>query len=65
MKSGFLERIYSKQVIDSQMGKVRFVQRSKVLGTHSGVGVPLVITHQTKLKKIAQLQKNRTSITTG
>ena len=48
MKSWFLERRYSKQMIDSQTEKVKFSQRSK----QADFGVPFVITCQPKLKKI-------------
>ena len=49
MKSWFLEKRYSKQMIDSQMEKVKFNQRSK----QADFGVPFVITYHPKLKKIA------------
>ena len=52
MKSWFLERGYSKQMIDSQMGKVKFGQRLKAGSRQAGFGVPFVITYHPKLKKI-------------
>lgn len=48
MKAGILEKIYSQQWIDSQLGKVKLVQKSNIVGTHSGVSVPFVRTHQNK-----------------
>ena len=53
MKSRFLERGYSKQMIDSQMGKVTFGQRLKAGSKQAGCGVPFVIKYHPKLKKIA------------
>ena len=52
MKSWFLERGYSKQMIDSQMGKVKFSQRLKAGSKQTAFGVPFVITYHPKLKKI-------------
>ena len=52
MKSWLLERGYSKQMIDSQMGKVKFGQRLKAGSKQAGFGVPFVITYHPKLKKI-------------
>ena len=43
IKSWFLERGYSKQMIDSQMGKVKFCQRLKAGSKQAGFGVPFVI----------------------
>ena len=43
IKSWFLERGYSKQMIDSQMGKVKFGQRLKAGSKQAGFGVPFVI----------------------
>ena len=57
MKSWFLERGYSKKVIDSEMGKVKFSQRLKAGSKQAGVGVPFVVTYHPKLKKIAQFMK--------
>ena len=57
MISWFLERGYLKQMIDSQMGKVKFGQRLKVGGKQAGCGVPFVIKYHPKLKKIAQIMK--------
>ena len=51
MKSWFLERGYSKHMIDSQIGKVKFDERLKVGSKQAGVGVPFVIAHYPKLKK--------------
>ena len=53
-ESWFLERKYSKQMIDSQMRKVKFGQRLKAESKQAGVGVPFVITYHLKLKKIAK-----------
>ena len=52
MKSSFLERRYSKQMIDSQMGKVKFGQKLKAGSKEAGFGVPFVRTNHPKLKKI-------------
>ena len=49
----FLERGHSKKMIDSQMGKAEFSQRSKNGSKQAGVVVPFVITYHSKLKKIA------------
>ena len=49
MKSWFLERGYSKQMIDSQMVKVGSKQ--------AAFGVPFVITYHPKLKKILKIMK--------
>ena len=57
MKSWFLERGYPKQIIHSQMGKVKFGQRLKVGSKQAGFGVPLVIMYHIKRKKIAQIMK--------
>ena len=57
MKSWFLERGYSNQMIDSQMGKVKFDQKLKAGSKQVGFSVPFVITYHPKLKKIAQLMK--------
>ena len=45
MKSWFLKRGYLKQIIDSQMGKVKFGQRLKTGGKQAGFDVPFVITY--------------------
>ena len=52
MKSWFLERGYSKQIIDTQMGKVKFGQRLKSGSKQVGFGVPFLITYHPKFKKI-------------
>ena len=57
VKSWLLERGYSKQMIDSQMGKVKFGQRLKAESKQAGFGVPFVTTYHPKLKKIAQIMK--------
>ena len=59
MKSWFLERGYSKQMIDSQMGKVKFGQRLKALkgSKQAGFGAPFVITYHPKLNKIMKIMK--------
>ena len=48
MKSWILERRYSKQMIDSQMRKVKFGQKLKAGIKQAGVGVPFVITYHLK-----------------
>ena len=63
MKSQFLQRGYSEQTIDSQIGKVKFGQRLKAGSKQASVGVPFVITYHPKLKKIVQIiKKARTPI---
>ena len=57
MKSWFLEREYSKQMIDSKKGKVKFSLRLKVGSKEADLGVPFVITHHSHLKKIAQIMR--------
>ena len=57
MKSWFLEKGYSKQMIDSQMGKVKCGQRLKPGSKQAGFGVPLIITYHPRLKKIAQIMR--------
>ena len=57
MKLWFSERAYSKQLIDSQMGKVKFGQRLKAGSKQAGFGVPFFITYHPKLKEIAQIMK--------
>ena len=52
MKSWFLERGYSKQMIDSQMEQVKFGQSIKARSKQAGVFAPFVITCHPKLKKI-------------
>ena len=42
IKSSFLERGYSSQMIDSQMGKVNFGQRLRAGSEQAGFGVPFV-----------------------
>ena len=44
MKSWFLEREYSREMIDAPMKKVRLGQRSKIGSKQVGLGVPFVIT---------------------
>ena len=44
LKSWFLERGYSREMIDVQIKKVRLDQRSKVWSKQVGLGVPFVIT---------------------
>ena len=56
MKSWFLERGYLKQMIDSQMRKVKFGQRLKTGNKQAGIGVPFVITYHPKLKRIRTLE---------
>ena len=57
MKSWFLERGYSKQMTDSQMGKVKFGQRLKAGSKQAGFGVSFAITYHPKPKKIIQIMK--------
>ena len=57
MKSWILERGYSKQMIDLQMRKVKFGQRSKAGGKYAGVGIPFFVIYHPKLQKIAQIMK--------
>ena len=52
MKPRFLERGYSKEMIDSQMAKVKFGQK-KSRELKSVTGVPFVITYHPKLREIA------------
>ena len=59
MKSWFLERGYLKQMIDSQMEKVKFGQRLKAGSKQPGLGVPFVITYHPKLKKLARTKRKR------
>ena len=54
MKSWFLEREYSKQMIDSQVEKVMFGQRLKAGIKQAGFGVPFVITYHPKLKNVKE-----------
>ena len=49
MKSWFLERRYSEQMIDSQMGKVKFGQRLKAGSKQAGISDSFVITHRSKI----------------
>ena len=49
MKSWSLERGYLKQMIHSQMGKVKFGQKLKAGSKQAVVGVPFVITYQPKV----------------
>ena len=65
IKSWFLERGYSKQMIDSQMGKVKFGQRLKAGSKQAGFGVPFVIWYHPKLKKIVQTMKKIEHIVSG
>ena len=57
MKSWILERGYSKQMIDLQMRKVKFGQRSKAGGKYAGVGIQFFVIYHPKLQKIAQIMK--------
>ena len=56
MKSWFLDRGYSKQMIDSQMEKVRFGQK-KVQSKKADIGVPFVMTYHPKLRAVGQFMK--------
>ena len=58
MKSKFLEREYSKQMTDSQMGKVEFGQSLKAGSEYAGVVVAFVITYHPKLKKKVQIMNS-------
>ena len=64
LKSWCLEREYSKQMIVSQMGKVKFCQRIKAGSKQAGVGVPFVITYHTKkiMKKLEYLLRQDESV---
>ena len=57
MNSWFLKKGYSKQMIDSETGKVKFVQSLKAGSKQTGSGVLFVLTYHPKLKKIAQIMK--------
>ena len=57
MKPRFLERGYSKGMIDSQMAKVKFGQK-KSRELKSVTGVPFVITYHPKLREIASIWKS-------
>ena len=57
IKSWFLERGYSRQMIDSQMRKVKFGQRLKAGSKQASFVVPFVITYHPKLKKIMNILK--------
>ena len=57
MKSWFLEREYSKKMIDSLMGKVKFGKMLKAGSKEADLGVPFVIMYHPKLKKRAQIMK--------
>ena len=48
-KSWFLERGYSKEMTDLQVGKVKFGQRLKAGSKQTGFGVPFVITYNPNL----------------
>ena len=61
MKSWFLERGYSKKMIDSQMAKVKFGQK-KSRDLKSITGVPFVITYHPKLREIASIMKKYQNI---
>ena len=56
MKSWFLERGYSKKMIDSQMAKVKFGKK-KSRGLKAVTGLPFVITYHPKLGEIASIMK--------
>ena len=61
MKSWFLERGYSKEMIDSQMAKVKFGQK-KSRELKSVTGDPFVITYHPKLREIASIMKKYQNI---
>ena len=48
---------YSKQMIDSQTGKVKFGQKLKAGSKQAVFGVPFVITYHPKLKKMKIMKK--------
>ena len=56
MKPWFLERRYSKEMIDSQMAKVKCGQK-KSRKLKSVAGVPFVTTFHPKLREIASIMK--------
>ena len=52
MKSWFLERRYSKQMINSQtIRKIKFGQRLKAESKYAGVGISFVIRYHPKPRK--------------
>ena len=51
MKSCFLERRYSKQMMNSQMGRDEFGQWLKAGSKQVGADVPFIITYGGKLKR--------------
>ena len=61
MKSWFLEKGYSKEMIDSQMAKVTFGQK-KSRELKSVTGVPFVITYHQKRKQITSIMKKSQNI---
>ena len=56
MKSSFLNKAYSKYMINLEMEKVRFGQ-SKNNTNKQGTGVPFVMTYHPKSKLVGQLMK--------
>ena len=61
MKSWLLERRYSKEIIDSQMAKVKFGQK-KSRKLKSLTGVSFAITYHPKLREIASIVKKYQNI---
>ena len=61
MKSWFLERGYSKKMIDSQMAKVK-CGKKKRRGLKAVTGLPFVITYHPKLEEIASIMKKYQNI---
>ena len=61
MKSWFLERGYSKKIIDSQMAKVKFGKKKR-RGLKAVTGLPFVITYHPKLEEIASIMKKYQNI---
>ena len=61
MKSWFLERGYSKEMIDSQMAKAKFGQK-KSRELKSVTGDPFVVRYHPKLREIASIMKKYQNI---
>ena len=55
MKSSFLEKVCLKQMIDSQMRKVKFGQRCKAGSKQTAFGASFIIKYHHKLKKLEHL----------
>ena len=53
MKSWFLEEGYSKQIIDSKMGKVKYGKQLKAGSKQAGDGVPFVTLSLKIMRKVS------------